>query len=634
MENQPNIAAFLARWSASGAAERANAQSFVTELCALIGVEAPHPKTPDESANAYVFEKTIPGGSGSKNFIDCYKRGHFVLEAKQGADADTAATPLSLAGEQQRAQRKTGHGQRGTKTWDTAMEKARAQAEKYARSLPREELTDGGRPPFLMVVDVGHSIALYTDWSRAGGHYVPFPDSASYRIPLAELEQETTRERLRAVWADPLSLDPSRRSAKVTRQIADRLARLARSLEGRYEPDQVARFLMRALFTMFAEDVGLLPERGFSKLLEDSREDPLHFFHAVSALWETMNTGGYSVLLKTQIPRFNGGLFAETTVIELDTDQIQLLSEASGADWRDVEPAIFGTLLERALDPRERHKLGAHYTPRAYVERLVQPTVIEPLRAEWLAVQAAALQQAQDGKPDKAIAEVEGFLHRLAGLRILDPACGTGNFLYVTLELLKRLEGEVLNTLRDLGQGQQSLELAGVMVTPANLLGIELNPRAAAIAELVLWIGFLQWHLRTHGGLKGLPEPIIRDLHNVENRDAVLTWDERTPQLDNTGQPVTRWDGHTTKLHPVTGEAVPDPDARVQAWQYHKPKPADWPEADYIVGNPPFIGTARMRDALGDGYTESLRKAYPNVPDSADFVMFWWDKSRRTGALR
>ncbi|MEO6758254.1 MAG: type IIL restriction-modification enzyme MmeI, partial [Saprospiraceae bacterium] len=221
MPHQSATTTFLTRWSASGAAERANAQSFVTELCALLGLEPPQPKTPDESANAYVFEKTIPGGEGSKNFIDCYKRGHFVLEAKQGADADTSAAPLSLTGEQQRAQRKTGHGQRGTKAWDTAMEKARAQAEKYARSLPREELSEGGRPPFLLVVDVGHSIALYTDWSRAGGHYVPFPDSASYRISLADLQLAAIRERLQAVWTDPLSLDPSRRSAKVTRQIAD-----------------------------------------------------------------------------------------------------------------------------------------------------------------------------------------------------------------------------------------------------------------------------------------------------------------------------------------------------------------------------------------------------------------------------
>jgi hypothetical protein len=622
-----DIPAFIARWAASGAAERANAQAFVIELCALLGVETPQPKTPDEAANAYVFEKTVPAVSGNKNFIDCYKRSCFVLEAKQGADADAGPAPLSLAGAQRRAQRKAGHGLRGAKAWDTAMEKARAQAEKYARSLPPEELADGGRPPFLIVADVGHSIALYADWSRAGGHYVPFPDSASYRIALAELEQEAVRERLRAVWDDPLSLDPSRRSAKATRQIADRLARLARSLEGRYEPDEVARFLMRALFTMFAEDVGLLPERSFSKILEDARQVPQHFEYAVKALWDTMNVGGYSILLRVAIPRFNGGLFAETAVLELDADQIQLLLEAADADWRDVEPAIFGTLLERALDPHERHKLGAHYTPRAYVERLVQPTVIEPLRAEWQAVQAAALQLALDDKASKAIAEVGGFQRRLAGLRILDPACGTGNFLYVTLELLKRLEGEVLNTLQELGQGQQSLELADVLVTPANLLGIELNPRAAAIAELVLWIGFLQWHLRTHGNLQSLAEPIIRDLHNVECRDAVLDWDERQPLLDAQGQPVTRWDGRSTKPHHVTGEEVPDPEARTPVYTYSHPKPANWPAADFIVGNPPFIGTARMREALGDGYTEALRQSYPHVPDSADLVMFWWDKA-------
>ncbi len=626
------IDTFIAKWAASGAAERANAQLFVAELCTQLGVEAPQPKTPDESANAYVFEKTIPGAGGAKNFIDCYKRGHFVLEAKQGADADESAAPLSEAGERRRAQRKSGHGRRGTAAWDTAMEKARKQAENYARRLPHEEIADGGRPPFLMVVDVGHSIALYADWSRAGGHYIPFPDPQQYRIHLDGLRDETVRERLRLVWTDPLALDPSRRSARVTRQIADRLARLARSLESAYGGDpvgaeRVSGFLMRCLFTMFAEDVGLLPEGGFTRLLDVTRQAPFHFTHMLGALWKEMNTGGYSIALRAPIPRFNGGLFSESFVLDLDADQIQLLSEAAQADWRDVEPAIFGTLLERALDPHERHKLGAHYTPRAYVERLVQPTIMEPLRAEWEAVQAAALQRADDGDSAKAIQEVEAFLQKLASLRILDPACGSGNFLYVTLELLKRLEGEVLNTLRELGQGQQRLELAGVMVTPANFLGLEINPRAAAIAELVLWIGFLQWHLRTRGALQGLAEPIIRDLHNVECRDAVLDWDERHPLLDAKGQPATRWDGRTTKTHPVTGEEVPDPDARIPIFTYTKPRPAEWPKADYIIGNPPFIGTARMRDALGDGYTEALRKVYPNVPDSADFVMFWWDKA-------
>ena len=172
---------------------------------------------------------------------------------------------------------------------------------------------------------------------------------------------------------------------------------------------------------------------------------------------------------------------------------------------------------------------------------------------------------------------------------------------------------------------------------PEQFHGIEVNPWAAAVAELVLWIGYLQWHLRTRGDAAGLPEPILRNLHNIECRDAVLAWDAVEPLLDADGRPVTRWDGRTTVTHPVTGEPVPDETARVPAWRYVNPRPATWPEADFIVGNPPFIGTARMREALGDGYVEAIRRVYPHVPDSADYVMFWWDKAAelvRTGRAR
>jgi type I restriction-modification system DNA methylase subunit len=186
-------------------------------------------------------------------------------------------------------------------------------------------------------------------------------------------------------------------------------------------------------------------------------------------------------------------------VLPLSREQIGMLLEASKADWTQVEPAIFGTLLERALDPLERHALGAHYTPRAYVDRLVQPTVIEPLRQSWTYVQGAAVLLANEGKQKEAIAEIRAFHHKLCSLRVLDPACGSGNFLYVALEHLKRLEGEVLNQLHDIGHGQTLLEAEGLTVDPHQFLGLELNPRAAAIAELVLWIGYLQWHFRTQG---------------------------------------------------------------------------------------------------------------------------------------
>ncbi|MCB9168862.1 MAG: class I SAM-dependent DNA methyltransferase [Flavobacteriales bacterium] len=626
MSSAAALQTFLTKWEVSGASERANAQSFLKELCDVLDVPQPDAAKPDPTANAYVFEKVVPSAEGTSNFIDLYKRGCFVLETKQGADAVEGEAPVSADGQARRKNMKRGHGMRGSRGWDTAMERARNQAERYARSLPPAEIP-GGRPPFLLVVDVGHSIALYADWSRAGGHYAPFPDPASYRIGLRDLARSEVRERLRLVWTEPLALDPNRRSAKVTREVAQRLGRLAHSLEGRHTPEEVANFLMRCLFTMFSEDVDLLPHGSFTTLLGELKQRPKDLVPALESLWRDMDKGGYAAILHKTIPRFNGGLFAEPQALPLNTDQIQLLIEASTSDWKDVEPAIFGTLLERALDPRERHKLGAHYTPRAYVERLVQPTIMEPLRAEWANVQVAALQWAEQGKEDKAVAEVKAFLDRLAHIRVLDPACGSGNFLYVTLELLKRLEGEVLNTLHDLGQSQQKLEMENVTVTPANLLGIEVNPRAAAIADLVLWIGFLQWHIRTHGTVSSVPEPILRNHHNIECRDAVLDWDERKPMVDEEGKPVTRWDGRTTKPHPVTGQEVPDPEARVQAYTYTNPRPAQWPEADYIVGNPPFIGKHRMREALGDGYTEALRGAYANVPDSADFVMFWWDKA-------
>jgi len=433
------------------------------------------------------------------------------------------------------------------------------------------------------------------------------------------------RETLRLAWTDPEALDPARRSARVTREIAQNLGRLAASLEKTgHSAEAVATFLMRALFTMFAEDVELLPKDSFVNLLKSLHGHTDQFVPMVEELWGRMKTGGFSTVLREKVRHFNGGLFEHATALPLTDDQFELLIEASRADWRDVEPAIFGTLLERALNPVERHKLGAHYTPRAYVERLVMPTVVEPLRAEWDAAKAAAVTLDRQGKTNEAAAEVQRFHRRLCEVRVLDPACGSGNFLYVTLEHLKRLEGEVFNALDQLGHEQAALEMAGFTVDPHQLLGLEVNPRAAAIAELVLWIGYLQWHFRTRGRVVP-PEPIIKNFHNIECRDAVLDFDRTEPVIDEHGQPITRWDGRTVKRHPVTGEDVPDDAARVPLVSYVNPRRADWPQADFIVGNPPFIGTARMRDALGDGYAEAVRKAHGEVAESSDFVMYWWN---------
>ena len=637
--------AFIQRWAGTTASELSTAQSFVTQLCELLGVAAPH-ATPDQ---AYMFERPITfshgDGSTSAGRIDCYRSGHFVLEAKK---------------------LKTGSQ---TKGFDDALLRARAQAENYARALPSLE----GRPPFLLVVDVGNVIEIYSEFTRSGATYTPFPDPRSHRLKLADLARADVRATLRAIWLEPERLNPARASARVTREVAARLADLAKSLEqSGHKPDHVAAFLTRALFSMFAEDVELLPKGSFLGLLQTHRAQPANLQQMLRVLWADMDQGGFSAALATQVLKFNGKLFKEPMAdgysLLLNIEQIDRLIIAAKSKWNEVEPAIFGTLLERALNTTERHALGAHYTPRAYVERLVLPTVVEPLRADWANVQAAALVLAHEAaeleanpvvmtantranvravddyeaavraKWREARQVVKDFHHSLCNVKVLDPACGSGNFLYVTLEHLKRLEGEVLNQLSDLGESQDVLSLGGETVTPRQLLGIELNERAAALAELVLWIGYLQWHIRTRGN-KAVAEPVVHDYGNIAHRDAVLESDEaelaygrgygggHNGEPSGSGELLTRWDGATFKPHPVTGALVPDETAQVPQWNYINPRQAAWPQADFIVGNPPFIGASTMRAALGDGYVQALRSAWKEVPESADFVMYWWSRA-------
>lgn len=624
---------FIARWSAAEAAERANYQLFLTELCDLLEVPHPDPAGADNDNNAYVFDRAItrhkPDGTSTTVYADLYKRGAFILETKQGAHAKSDSTGQELLldlGATESGSRKSGHGVRGSRHWDLVLERAYNQARGYIRDLPASE----GRPPFLIVCDVGYVIELYSEFTRTGGSYIRFPDPQHHRIYLEDLRDPATRERLRTVWTDPLALDPSRHAARVTREVADHLAALAKSLEvDDHDAESIATFLQRCLFTMFAEDVGLLPENAFVEKLRQLREHPEGFVITMNGLWKDMaSEDEWSLALMDKVAWFNGGLFESATALPLRAEQIAILVEAARSDWSDVEPAIFGTLLERALTPAARHKLGAHYTPRSYVERLVKPTVIDPLRSEWEAVKGSAFRLRSDGRPDKAIEAVREFHHQLCRIRVLDPACGSGNFLYVTLEHMKRLEGEVLELLEALGDSELTFEMDHYKVRPQQFLGLEINERAVAIAQLVLWIGYFQWHKKTTGEADTRDRPLLPKQETIVRQDAVLAYDERTPRRDENGNFVTIWDGRTTRPHPVTGNEVPDEAAQIPVFDYSNPRRAEWPEADFVVGNPPFIGKGRMREFLGDGYTESLRQAWKgDVPDSADFVMYWWEKA-------
>ncbi len=613
--DRTNIQGFLAKWQGSQGNERANYQTFFDDLCVALGVERPIPKG-TVKGDPFCFDKEITvfhkDRKETSNFIDFHKEGYFLIEAKQGSNSSKQSTP-----------------RRGTDGYSRMMEKAFYQAQSYTLFLTN-------KPPFLMTCDIGSHFELWMSFSGNYGGY-----GAREVITIDRLLDEKVFDRFVAIFSDPQSLNPEKYRARVTREVAGTLAKLAKWLEEQgKEPQEVANFLMRCIFTMFAEDVRLLQGEIFTRALKERWiPEPSRFKAEIEDLWKVMNTGGKFNF--DAIPQFNGSFFANAIAFDLPREQLEVLHEAAQKDWREVEPAIFGTLLERALEKKERSRLGAHYTPRSYVERLVRPVVMEPLREEWLLVETEVnrLLVLKDGQEeptkaqrDKAAVEIRAFLERLQGVRILDPACGSGNFLYVTLDLIKTLEQEVQMRLLDvLGKVTTDLleefdpRLAGrKQVNPSQFLGIEINPRAAAIAELVIWIGYLQWHFKRYGTTPP-PEPILQDFHNIEFRDAVLAYDGRELDVDaKSGKVRSRWGGRTMR-HPVTGEDVPDPSDQVPIYRYINSRPAVWQEADYIVSNPPFLGKLKMLERLGEGYVKALRDAHRDkVPDSCDFVMYWW----------
>jgi hypothetical protein len=598
--SQEVLDSFIAKWlGTKGGSERANAQHFLLEFMAAL--DLPHNLTPAEKGvlGDYQFEGPVDRGSaaGNKGFIDLYRKGRFVLEAKQSLIPKdkrdrpelfdvVEVTPATPSGPK----------------YDALMRGALNQARNYAVNLP----ADHPWPPFLIVCDVGRAFEIYFDWSGNGRGYSFFPDKQGYRIELQRLAEPEVQTMFRAIWSDPASIDPRARAAEVTRDVARRLAEVSKWLEDSQKQktagatsaerslaiEESALFLMRLLFCMFAEDVGLLPKDSFKGFIEEALEDDRHFQNGLIDLWASMGDphreSRWSWAVKDEVRYFNGGLFASTKTYVLGKADRGELLVAAKADWRRVEPAIFGTLLEQALTATERAKLGAHYTPRPYVERLVQATIMDVLEAEWAEVQAGVAEAKAGNKNKQALSLTTEFHTRLKALRILDPACGTGNFLYVAMELLLRLESEVIELVISLGGAAEP------EVGPHQFLGLELNPRAAVIAELVLWIGWLRW--RTANDPAAIPTPVLKRTDSINfgghaGYDAVL---RRKP----------------------SGEADTD-----------KPAMPDWPEADFIIGNPPFIGGKDLRDKLGGEYAESLWKANPRVPKSADFVMQWWDRA-------
>jgi hypothetical protein len=378
---------FIQRWTGrEGGAERANYAMFLSELCDVIGVARPEPAGQGRERNDYVFERAVrrraSDETASSRRIDLYKRGCFILEAKQsrlpGAKNAIAGQGTLLADEpEQLGRRSVARG------WDVMMLNARRQGEEYVFLLD----ADHPAPPFLIICDVGHAFELFADFTGTGRAYSQFPDRKGFRIYLEDLRKPETRELLAKIWTDPASLDPARESARVTREIARRLADVSKALEKKHPAEDVAHFLMRCIFTMFAEDVDLLPKGKFADLLADCIESPGAFVPLVEELWAKMDEPSHErrffSAFRTHLRHFNGNLFKGARAFPLGREEIGELLQAAKAKWTEVDPAIFGTLLEQALEPAERKKLGAHYTPRSYVQRLVEVTVMEPLREDW-----------------------------------------------------------------------------------------------------------------------------------------------------------------------------------------------------------------------------------------------------------
>jgi len=435
---------FAQKWKGSTAKERSASQEHFIDLCQMLGYPTPGS---DPTGDYYAFEKGAEKSAGGDGFADVWKKGHFAWEYK-GKRHDLSAA--------------------------------------YQQLLQYHDALEN--PPLLVVCDLNR-FEVHTKFTNAV--------STVHEFTLDDLETDPREPLriLRAVMGNPEVLRPGITREELTKKAAGNFASLAQSIQGRgHEPEATAHFLNKLLFSLFAEDAGLLPNRLLSRLMESTEKDPPAFAKGLTELFTLMTDQGglYGV---ERIQWFNGGLFDGADVIELATDEIKILREVSRLDWSQVEPAIFGTLFERGLDPAKRSQLGAHYTDRGSIERLVEPVVIGPLKREFEAMKAKV---AEIGPHRPTIAttpfdkhprkQFEAFLERLRSVTVLDPACGSGNFLYIALQQLKDLEREAIIW----GSQMLRIPMQYPQIGPEAVKGIEINPYAAEIARVVIWIGEIQ----------------------------------------------------------------------------------------------------------------------------------------------
>ena len=547
---------FAGRWHDAGFGERQGAQSFFNDLCGLVGHATPAAYSDPE---AFTFEKWVPGG-----FADAYFEEHFGWEFKgQDAQLDNAFDQLL----------------------------------RYQVHL---------KTPPLLIVSSFETIRIQTNF--------PGMETARYDVGIAELEQPDRLGLVRDAFFAPQRFRERLRSVDaVTRETASVFQSIVVDMEARNEdPERLARYLNQLVFCLYSEDAGVLPEGLFTRIVAQHYREPATFDEAIRSLFRLMATGGHAGA--DQIPHFDGDLFNVVDTVELRTVALQRLGEACERNWRDIEPSIFGTLFERALDASNRAQMGAHYTGADDIELVVEPVVMTPLRREWEETRAAIDQllvaeqdsnavltttQGTEFDPLNTLAttlrttareRLDAFRQRLASVRVLDPACGSGNFLYIALRSLLDLEREVIDFAA--AQGWHGLT---PKVQPDQMLGLEINHYAAELARTALWIGYIQWH--QSNGFPYTQRPILTPLDTIQQADAILD--------------------------------LTDPD---------NPAEPEWPAAEFIVGNPPFLGHFPFRDSLGDEYVDAVYGVYGNrIPNSSDLCCYWFEKARgqiETGAAK
>jgi type II restriction/modification system DNA methylase subunit YeeA len=514
---------FIAKWSKIDLTERSAAQAHFLDLCELVG--HPKPQEADPKGEWFTFEKGAAKHGGGDGWADAWKKDFFGWEYKgRHKDLDAAYDQLL----QYRA--------------------------------------DLGNPLLLVVCDMD-IIRVHTNFNNA--------PTRTHKITLATLDQPRNLEILDAVFHAPDKLRPGVTSEAITEKASGHFAEIAESMcERGLDPQAVAHFLVRVVFCLFAEDVGLLERGLFTRLVTRVGSDPKKFARHVADLFSAMSTGGDFLL--ERIRHFNGSLFDAAPVLEPTADEIAAIGTVAGEDWSAMDVSISGTLFERGLNPAKRSQLGSHYTSRSHIETIVEPVVLAPLRHEWAVVRAKAESlQAAGKKPSRSQVEklVVAFLERLKAVRVLDPAGGSGNFLYVTLQKLLELEKEVNHFLREHGFTPQFPQ-----VNPLQLHCLEIDPYAHDLAQTVVWIGYIQW-LRANG--YGFPaEPILKRMSaNFRCADALFT---------------------------------------------------DWPEVDFIVSNPPFLGGKLLRRELGDAYVDALFENFGSrVRPEADLCCYWFENARQ-----